>query len=103
MRADSGDEVSGLSIDIAPESREGAGSIHHCRVCWPDEDCEGEREGEVAAGPRPAASRCSLSSRMFPGEGTQVGMLDGANSVAAAAAAWESIKTGQVVEVPMIS
>lgn len=40
---------------------------------------------------------------MFPGEGTQVGMLDGANSVAAAAAAWESIKTGQVVEVPMIS
>ncbi|MDA0766243.1 MAG: hypothetical protein O3A87_01640 [Verrucomicrobia bacterium] len=29
--------------------------------------------------------------------------LDGANSVVVGAAAWESIKTGQVVEVPMIS
>lgn len=31
------------------------------------------------------------------------GVLDGANSVAAGAAAWESIKTGQVVEVPKVS
>ena len=31
------------------------------------------------------------------------GVLDGANSVAAGAAAWESIKTGQVVKVSRIT